>query len=478
MDLHVRLDNRAGLAAQIYGQLRDSILDGHLRPAEALPSSRDLAVRLGVSRNTVSLAYDRLVAEGYLTARAGSGTFVSDLFGSQFGAEPSASPRPPGPLRARPAWAGVSLPADLSDTPAFDFRVGVPDAQLFPYPTWRRLLTNQLRASVVGTGMPCEPAGHAGLRAALARHLRARRAVEAEARDILVTAGVQQALDLIGRVLLDPGTCVAVEEPGYFAPWLVWRSHGAHVVGAPVDDEGLIVDALPPDARLVYVTPSHQFPTGAVLSMRRRLALLSWARRHDAAIVEDDYDSEYRYTDQPLEPLHSLDRSGRVLYVGSFSKVLLPTLRVGYLVHPASLRQALHAAKFVTDWHTNLPVQAALADFIDRALFARHISRTRRVYRHRHELVAAALAGPLSGYLTGLPSAAGMHCAALAPGATAADLREVLARARAAGVAVFEFSDVAITPPDLSGIVLGYGPIAADRIPEGLHRLYRCFQGP
>jgi GntR family transcriptional regulator/MocR family aminotransferase len=367
----------------------------------------------------------------------------------------------------------MPVPPDFGDAPEFDFRVGAPDARLFPYPAWRRLLINQFRPSAVGTGMPAEPAGHFGLRTLIARHLRTARTIEAQPQDVLVTCGVQQALDLIGRVLLEPGATAAIEQPGYAPPKLVWEAQGVRVIGVPVDEQGLIVEALPGDARLVYVTPSHQYPTGVALSLRRRIELLAWARRHDAAIVEDDYDSEFRYNEQQLEPLHSLDRSGRVLYVGSFSKVLLPTLRLGFLLHPPSLRHALHAAKFLTDWHTSLPIQAAMADFVEQGMFARHLRRVRRVYRQRHERVAAALAGPLSAHLAAVPSAAGLHLSAMVRGATAAD---ALVRARTAGVGVASFPEIAAAAPDPPGVVFGYGMIDAHRIDEGLARLHRCLE--
>ena len=463
----MRLDRSAGLGGQIYRQLRDAVLDGRLRQDEVLPSSRELAEQLRVSRNTVTAAYERLIAEGYLVGRAGAGTFVNALSL----AEPAGPQPPPGALTPRATWSPMPVPPDFGNAPEFDFRVGAPDARLFPYAAWRRLLANQLRPSAVGTGMPAEPAGHLGLRTAIARHLRTARTIETDPRDVLVTSGVQQALDLIGRVLLEPGLTVAIEEPGYAPPRLVWESQGARVVGVPVDQQGLIVDALPPDARLVYVTPSHQYPTGVALSLRRRVELLAWAQRHDAAIVEDDYDSEFRYTEQQLEPLHSLDRSGRVVYVGSFSKVLLPTLRLGFVIHPPSLRRALHAAKFLTDWHTSLPIQAAMAGFLEQGLFGRHLRRVRRVYRERHDRIAAALAGPLSAHLTAVPSAAGLHLSATVRRGAAAD---ALARARAGGVGVASFPEIATAAADSPGVVFGYGMIDTPRIDEGLARLLRC----
>jgi GntR family transcriptional regulator/MocR family aminotransferase len=468
VEVAVRLDRTQGLTDQIYRQLRDAVLDGRLRRDEVLPSSRELSELLRVSRNTVTTAYERLIADCYLTGRPGAGTFVSALPA----AEP-AVPRPPsGVLTPRAVWPTMPVPPDFGDTPEFDFRVGAPDARLFPHVLWRRLLADQFRPSAMGTGMPIEPAGHFPLRIAIARHLRTARTIETHPQDVLVTCGVQQALDLIGRVLLEPGDTAAVEEPGYPPPRLVWETQGIRVTGVPIDEEGLIVDALPAHARLVYVTPAHQYPTGVVLSPRRRMELLAWAQRNDAAIVEDDYDSEFRYTEQQLEPLHSLDRGGRVLYVGSFSKVLLPTLRLGFLLHPPSLRHALQAAKFVTDWHTNLPIQAAMADFVDQGLFARHLRRVRRVYRQRHDRISAALSGPLSAHLEAVPSAAGLHLSATA---RQGEVTDALVRARAAGVGVASFPEIAVAPADSPGVVLGYGMIDLSRIDEGLSRLRSCF---
>jgi GntR family transcriptional regulator/MocR family aminotransferase len=471
VELHVTFAGRANLARQIYQQIQAAVLDGRLRPGDALPPSRELADRLSVSRTTVSAAYERLAAEGFVSARTGAGTYVSSL---GLADQPADRGGDGGPLRARPVWSAVPPPLSMSEAPAFDFRIGLPDTRLFPYATWRRLLCDQLRYQAVGAGAMAEPAGHPGLRAALARHVAVSRNVKATADDVLVTNGSQQGVDLVARVLLEPGACVAVEEPSYAMPRLLFATHGARVVGVPVDGEGLVVDALPAGARLIFVTPSHQMPTGVPMSLSRRVALLAWAKRHDAAILEDDYDTEFRYTGQPLEPLHSLDRSGRVVYLGSLSKVLLPTLRIGFLVTPPSLRHALRAAKFVTDWHTSLPVQAALAVFVDSGGLARHIRSMRSVYRRRHELINEALAGPLARWLEAVPASAGLHTSAYLRSGTGEDVRRLRAECAAAGVGFLDFSQVAagITRP---GLLLGYGAIPTERIPEGLRRLERAF---
>ncbi|MEV5571792.1 PLP-dependent aminotransferase family protein [Spirillospora sp. NPDC052269] len=453
----------------MHRRILDAILDGRLRPGERLPPTRELARRLDVSRNTVSVAYERLTAEGLLVARVGSGTYV--------GRAPIARPRdvPEGDAaRPRPLWDALAHPsAPPSETFPYDFRVGTPDPALFPLPVWRRLLTAEWRAATVGSGGYGDPAGHRGLREAVARSTGLSRSVRATADDVLVTQGAQQALDLIGRVLIEPGDVVAVEDPGYPPARHLFRTHGARVTPVPVDREGLDVNALPDGARLVHVTPSHQFPLGTPMSLARRAALLDWAGRHDAVIVEDDYDSEFRFSDRPLDPLQSLDRAGRVVYVGTFSKTLLPMLRVGFLIAPASLRPALHTAKLLTDWHGDPVTQAALARFIDSGELPRHIRKATRTYAARHELIVEALTGDLATWLDPVPSTAGLHLCALLKAPV--DVPSVLLRAKELGVAAESLSTYC-TDVDRPGIVLGYGAIPTDRVPTGLALLARAFK--
>ena len=409
MDLHLTLSGRRDLSGQVYRQLRAAVLDGRLRPGDALPPSRELAERLGLSRNTISTAYARLGAEGFLAGRVGAGTFVSGSAAAGQGLRSAPEGRG---LTPRAVWREVpELWHRPGDVPAYDFRVGLPDAGLFPDTTWRRLMARELRPSRLRAALYGNPSGEVRLREAIARHLGLSRSVQAGADDVLVTSGAQQAVDLIGRVLLEPGDCVAVEDPGYPMVRLLFQSQGARVVPVPVDAEGLVVDALPDAARLVYVTPSHQFPLGMAMSLERRMRLLAWARRRNRVIVEDDYDSEFRFDGRPLEPLQCLDRSGLVVYVGSFSKVLLPGLRLGYLVAPASLRPALRAARMVTDWHNPIASQAALARFIEDGSYVRHLRKARREYRARRQRLERALARELPGHVESIPGAAGLHLA-------------------------------------------------------------------
>ncbi|WP_432976954.1 PLP-dependent aminotransferase family protein [Dactylosporangium sp. CA-233914] len=466
MDLHISLDGRGDRTDRIYRQLRDAILDGRLRHGERVPPSRELARGLSVARNTVAAAYDRLVGDGFLCGRAGAGTFVA------YRGEPALSRRAPaGPLRPSRRFS-LLLEEPPSSPPArFDLRIGHPDASLFPLAAWRRLLARSVRASA-DYG---DPSGFLPLRAAISRHIGLSRSVRAAADDVLVTAGAQQAIDLVGRVLIEPGTVVAVEEPGYRPVRRLFQSHGARVIGVPVDDDGLVVSALPPSARLVYVTPSHQHPLGTAMSLERRTALLAWAQQHRAAIVEDDYDSEFRYYDRPLEPLQSLDRAGRVIYVGSFSKTLLPSLRLGFLVAPEALRPALRAARRLADWHGEPAAQTALAAFIDEGLLQRHLRTVGRVYAVRHELVVRAARGPLAPWFAPVPSSAGLHVALrrTAP----LDIAELVRRLRAADVAVDPLEHFYAERLAEPGLVIGYGAIASADLPAALDRLAEAATG-
>jgi GntR family transcriptional regulator/MocR family aminotransferase len=327
----------------------------------------------------------------------------------------------------------------------------------------------------IGRGPSERPAGHARLRSAIAQHVGLARGVRAGADDIVVTNGTQQAIDLIGRVLLRPGDQVVVEDPGYGPPPRLLQAMGANVRGIPVDRDGLIVEAIPPGTRLVYVTPSHQFPLGVSMSLARRLALLAWARRHDAAIIEDDYDSEFRFGGRPIEPIHSLDDSGRVIYVGSFSKTTLATLRLGFVIAPPSLREALHRAKYLMDWHSPVPIQAAMAGFIEEGQFARHIRRMRLVYEARHSLVSQFITGQLSNELDLIPSAAGLHVSAFARHLSVEGVDAVVRQAASLGVQCQPLAMYVRGDAPRAGLILGYGSIATDRIEPGLERLRDAF---
>jgi GntR family transcriptional regulator/MocR family aminotransferase len=473
MEFHVSLIDRRDLSGEIYRQIRRAIVDGRLRPGESLPPSRELARRLSVARSTVTVAYDRLAGEGFVSSQVGAGTFVSEHIATS---THEMKRRPAdGPLRPLPIWSSIPLSTAFAAPAQFDFRTGLPDAHLFPHDRWRRLFSRQLRSEIVRDGVYGDPAGHRGLREAIARHIGVARGVEASADDVIFVSGTQQALDVVARTLLRPGDQVAVEDPGYHLVRWLFDSLGVRVSGVPVDHHGLIVEALPRHARLVYVTPSHQYPTGVSMSLTRRQALLAWAERNDAAIVEDDYDSEFRFEARPIEPLQTLDNTGRVIYVGSFSKTMLPTLRLGFLVTPPSIRAAVLRAKQVTDWHTSLPLQMALARFIDEGGFARHIRKMRNIYRVRHAMVTHGLTNEFADHLQTIPSTVGLHVAALARTSSAVEIDAVVRRASEAGVEVQTLSRFAVQESPKAGLVLGYGAIPAEHIEEGLRRLRLCF---
>lgn len=473
--LHINLAERDDLSGEIYRQTRRAIVGKVLRAGDALPASRELAQRLSVARATVVTAYERLEAEGFVESRRGAGTFVSHWQPPTEAPGKKLSPRT---LEPRPIWEAIPLPVVFDQPADFDFRTGLPDASLFPHRHWRQLVmkalqTGELRAD---TTYP-SPAGHPHLRTAIARHIGISRGISASADDLVITNGTQQAIDLLARVLLAPGDQVALEDPGYEAPRRAFEAAGARVIGVPVDREGLVVDALPNGIKAVYVTPSHQYPLAVTMTLARRRALLDWADRTGAAIIEDDYDGEFRFEGRPLEALQTLDAVGRVVYVGSFSKTLLPTLRLGFVVVPTNLRAAMQKAKYVSDWTTSSLEQAALARLIEDGGFVRHIRRAAKIYRARHQLIAQTLLRDFADHLELIPSTTGLHLTALARSASVAQLAQVVARASEAGIQVHKLSSFAVANPAQAGLVLGYGAIAIDRIEEGLGRLRLCFEG-
>jgi GntR family transcriptional regulator / MocR family aminotransferase len=469
VDFHVSLAGRGDLSARIYRQLHEAIIEGRLGPGERLPPTRELAAGLAVSRNTVAVAYERLTAEGFLVGKVGAGTFVCD----NPPAQPPPADLPDGDLPVRPLWQLLLAEPPAPRPVRYDFQVGVPDAHRFPMSAWRRLVARELRDVGVRASGYADPAGHAGLRAAIAKHIGLSRSVLADADDVIITHGAQQAFDLVGRVLVEPGACVAVEEPGYPPVRELFASLGAKVAGVPVDGEGLVVDEIPRAASLVYVTPSHQFPLGTPMSLDRRTALLDWAHRRGAVVLEDDYDSEFRFSDRPLEPLYSLDRGRRVVYVGSFAKTMLPMLRLGFLVAPPSLRPAVRAAKRLTDRQGDVAAQGALAGFLGEGLFARHLRRSTREYAARHERITEVLRRDFAGRLDLVPSIAGLHLAAFVR--EPIDVGDLVARAAAAGVRVEDLRTYHGEGPGRPGVALGYGAIELDAIAPGLARLAACW---
>jgi GntR family transcriptional regulator/MocR family aminotransferase len=471
IDVQVSLVGRRHLTREIYRQLRAAILDGRLRSGERLPASRELAQRLSVARSTVMQAYDRLLSEGFTESHVGRGTFVAP----DIRLRPSRNSTPVGVLKARAVWDSIAEPTTLHRTFEFDFRTGVPDVRSFPFDAWRRLIAREWRRSAMGRGSYGHAAGDLGLREAIAEHIAVARGVRATSANVIVSSGTQQAVDVVARALISAGDVVAVEDPGYAPPRLLLRSIGAQIVGVAVDDEGIRVDGIPDAARLVLVSPSHQYPLGMPMSLRRRQALLAWAEDHDAAIVEDDYDSEFRLGGRPIEPLQTLDDAGRVIYAGTFSKTMLPGLRLGFVVVPDSIRRAVEAAKFVADWHAPLATQRALDAFIREGEFARHIRRMRGIYRQRHERITSIVRRDFADELRVIASTTGVHLATLSTRRSVAEIERIIERAAMAGVGLQATAAMAVDHEPRAGILFGYGAVATEHIDDGLARLRSSF---
>ena len=463
---------------QIYEGLRRYILEGRLAPGARLPSTRMLAEGMGVSRSTVVSAFSGLLAEGYLEGKVGSGTYVSrslpeDMLRVCAGRTgDSGHRRTRGLSRRGEVLASTPATASRDRGGARAFRPGVSALDEFPFEEWSRLVSRRWRnpsRELLGYG---DPAGYRPLREAIADHLGASRAVRCSPGQVIVVSGSQQALDLTARVLVDPGDAAWVEDPGYVGARGALLGAGINVVSVPVDEEGLDVAAgeeKKPQARLACVTPSHQYPLGVTMTLPRRLELLRWADRSDAWIVEDDYDSEYRYSGRPLEALQGLDGAGRVVYVGTFSKVLLPSIRLGYLVVPPDLVDAFVAARELTDRHSPSIEQAVMADFIVEGHFARHIRRMRTLYAERQDALVEAAREELAGLLEVRPAEAGMHLLGRLPEGT--DDRQASRLAAKQGVEVPPLSLHGIEASQRPGLLLGYAAVESREIREGVRRL-------
>lgn len=473
MELHIRIEGKKELAEQVYRQIADAIKSGRLADGQQLPPSRLLAEQLGVSRKTVSDAYVRLALDKLVVGKTGRGSFV------QAPATVHKRHLPADRLAGRAVlqrWDAMITPLRQplpGGRARYEFLGGSPSPQHFPQEQWRRAMLHALRQQDPPRGFYGSPEGVPGLREGIARHAAFSRGVHCTADDVIVTSGAQQALDLLGRVLLEPGSTVAVEEPGYPPARLLFESHGAKVVSVPVDRKGLIAEAIPADAHLIYTTPAHQFPLGMPMSTARRAALLEKACSIGAIIIEDDYDSAFRYEGQPNDALQSLDRDGIVCYVGSFSKVLLPELRMGYLIAAPAVRNAVQVARHLTDWHSSLPVQLALARFIEDGNLQKHIRRCHTVYAARRDKLMAMFAGPLAPWFELVPAQAGFHMAALARHDIDMDL--LLRLARRADVGLHPLGAFYHDEPR-QGLLIGYGAIETLDIEPALLRVRDILQ--
>lgn len=498
----IELDRRQGLSRQLYQALRLRVLDGRLASGTRLPASRDLAAALAISRNSVVRAYDQLYAEGFIEGRVGDGTYVAQLPQAAASAKKLSTKVSTGFSTGLPTTLSTKLsdiPVDPSSKvihsgalqrvennhlasppsgPPRAFRVGVPAFDLFPFEVWAKLNAAFWRKPDLQQLCYGDPAGDARLRGLIAAYLRSSRGMQCTAEQIVITSGAQQGISLCAQLLVEPGAKVAIENPGYRAAGHAFAVAGAQLQGVAVDSEGIDCRELG-DCRLAYVTPSHQYPTGVVMSLPRRLELLAWAERTQSWIVEDDYDGEYRYSGAPLAPLAALDRQGRVLYVGTFGKVAFPALRLGYLVLPIGLVDAFSRRRAVDVRHSEVSTQAVMAEFMAAGHFQRHIRRMRRAALSRRNALLAAWPKDIAG-VGNLPSvAAGLHLTV--PVDSRAREQELVEKAASVDVEINALSSYWLpqsqTPEDQrAGLVLGFAAVPEAAINEAIARLERVWR--
>jgi len=476
--------NRQGekpLHRQIYDGFRAMILERRLQPGQQIPSTRALAGELRISRIPILDAYAQLLAEGYIESRSGSGTFVTNSLSDQFlSVRPAVASVVNDP--ASDAISRVSRLLPVEGTPWFrgagSFSVGQIAYDHFPFRVWSDLVTRHAKRVRVSSMNYSDPMGSEEFREVIAAYLRAARAVHCEASQIMVVNGSQHALDLSARVLLDPDSPVWIEEPGYQFLRHTLMLAGSRLVPVPVDSEGLDVAAgvkLCRNARVAYVTPSHQYPLGSTMSTARRLQLLEWAHRYKAWIVEDDYDSEYRYESMPVASMQGLDPGSRVIYIGTFSKTLFPSLRLGYIVIPSTLVGRFVAVRQTNDLCPSLLYQAALADFMSGGHFARHVRKTRQLYAERRNALAQSLRREFGSETEILGAEAGMHLVVtLPPGLSD---RKISARATQEGLWLWPLSSAYAGTNARQGFILGFGGTKADEMLHQVRRLRKAVHG-
>lgn len=478
----IELDQSRGLPLnrQVYESFREIILTGKLRSDQRLPSTRDIASHLGISRTTVLIAFENLLAEGYIQGRVGSGTYVSNSLPEKFlaardqGGQGAVSSISNYSLSKRGKALGSSIFSGRRDLKnLIPFRPGIPSLRDFPIETWARLAGRELRTLSFENFGYGDPAGFFPLRKVIADYLRQNRAVRCDPEQVIVVNGSQQGINMVASIFLDPGDAVWFEDPGYVGAREALSGAGLKLVPAPLDHEGITIPTKKsPKSKLVYITPSHQYPLGRTMSLARRLKLLEHARITNSWILEDDYDSEYRFAGKPLSSLQGLDSSERVIYMGTFSKVLFPGIRLGYLIVPPQLADVFVSARAKMDRNGPILEQATLHRFIEEGFFSRHIRKMRMLYLERQEFLQETARSHLQGLLEIEPGETGLHVVGwLQSGITE---ETVSARTREVGLTVPTLGSYTIKHSQNPGLVLGYGAFTKQEILTGITQLAKC----
>ncbi|HEY4357552.1 MAG TPA: PLP-dependent aminotransferase family protein [Acidobacteriaceae bacterium] len=462
----------------LYGELRSAILDGRLAPGARLPASRDFASQYEISRGTVVNVLERLQAEGYVTSRIGFGTWVNRVKAPRL-----ARPATTTPAYIRRVISTYQRPQAWIDSAFVDgirpFRIGVPAINEFPSEVWGRIAGSRARNFSSWLEKEADRRGYRPLRDAIAEYLRTSRGVRCTAEQIVLVSGIQQALDLLARLLVKKGDPIWMEDPGYFGARVAFDNAGARMIPVPVDDEGLSISAGMkncPDAKGAYVTPAHQFPLGATMSLERRMSLLSWASRAGAFVIEDDYDSEYRFEGPPVPALQSLDNHSSVIFIGSFSKTLFPALRVGYVVLPPPLVDCFMGFRYRTDFRNSSFDQAVLCDFIVEGHLARHLRKMRNLYAERLATLIEGATQHLGGLLEISNVRAGLYTIGYLKNGMSSRQAETLATAQ--GIEVLAVDRCTVRGPDPKALLLGFGGFDEPAIQQGLIRLARALSQP
>lgn len=480
IQLSSTINETRSLYRQLYDSLRKAIISGEYKASEKLPSSRELSRSLGVSRNIVVNCYEQLNAEGYIKTRFGSGSFVAENAIKEIPIQ--TKPSKCAPVLTQVAhnsighWRGYDLNKDLSSKAEINFQYGPVN------------ISDELLADINRISRKCRqsidsnyqaPQGLQRLRQSISRYAQQNRSCRCRPENIIITNGSQQALDLIARMLLNEGDEVLIEDPAYRGATQAFTNLGAKMIRSQVDENGVNPDLFAQQkaqsARLIYTTPSHQFPTGGVLSLPRRLKLLEWANTHNAFIIEDDYDSEFRYQGPPIESIQGLDEYDQTIYIGTFSKVLSPVMRIGYVILPDFLLEAFTALKWCADRHSALLNQMILAEFMDSPLFAKHLKRSRKIYSKRHDVLIAALNKHFGNDVTVQGTNAGIHLLAWMNKLDASHEAQLMKYAETKSLGIYTPTSLFEKPPKKLGLLLGYGNLNCEQIEKGVERLAECY---